>query len=612
MSAPTTVASNWSASHNNSLDSALGLLEQCRRYVSDSPDSSDERLALVRLLARLSPAPGEGSGVKSRALGVLTESVPRMGASQVLALRNLNLAPFPDESILWDSLADWAGRAPDRAGHVPELEAVLVQATSASGAVPAWKSAILAGFDRSAGEGGPDFAAALWRWWTRHPDLVPALAGRLPDRHALEKSLAEACPPRLGAAVTEAVLSFATGRRWLSLHGAAAAAAFETSRAVERQLSVDREAGSLDGLRMVFRRARGEDVLAAALRRDDPRLVAFAADACLAEPELLAGVDPGSRTWRAIFATSIEREPSVMSAVPGPEHVVARLLELAAAGESSPSGLWKALAKTPLGDLSVHPRRPTLWRTLPAEATAPLLAATADGWLARFAVSPDSDQHPEPELRREVLVASRVGRFLDRAARGRAAEGAELFLRFHEMPEHRFLSWLDAVTSRTLSAPDAASVGRVALRRGWRRAASRIAQLVSRDGRADLRPALLESYPLLGLWDRIGLLRSGVGEIPQPTPEELWQLFEQEAVELYPKGPEDHALWNRAGGKSSALRHDGTGQQRWRAALDLLRHGGGGDVTPARLLDAMRHDYRNNDRLSWLAGQGPFQDWHHD
>ena len=597
--------------------SELGLLEQCWRYATAAPASADERLALVRLLARLSPASDGGLEIKHRALTLLAESVPRMGATQVRALRNVDLAAFPEESHLWEALAEWVVcgvSAP--AGSAPDVEVVLVDAT-AGRALPAWRAAILAGFDRAAAAGGPAFAAALWSWWTRHPALVTALADRLPEGLELEDSLAEACPASLGGAVAEAVLRFAAGRRWLRLHGETAAAAFETAGAVERQLSVDRDPASLDGLRRVFSRSRGEDVLASALRWDDSRLVVFAAEACVAEPEFLGRADAGNRTWRTVFAAAIEREPSVWKALPDPTTLLAQLLELAAAQEPLPSSLWTSLAKTPLGDLTKHPGRSTLWLGLPTEASVPLLAATADGWLARFAANPDFEPNPEPELRREVLDASRVERFLGRSARGRVAEGTELFLHFHDLLEPRFLAWLDTLVSvtsasRSVPVPDATSIGRVARQRGWRRAASRIAELVIRDGRADLRPALHESYPLLSLWERIGLLRSGVWEIPQPSAEELWQLLEQEAVELYPKGPEEHSLWYRAGGSAGALRHDGTGHERWGAALQSLRHGGGGDVTPARLLDVMRNDYRHNERLSWLAGQGPFQDRHHD
>ncbi|HWI43658.1 MAG TPA: effector-associated domain EAD1-containing protein [Nocardioides sp.] len=68
--------------------------------------------------------------------------------------------------------------------------------------------------------------------------------------------------------------------------------------------------------------------------------------------------------------------------------------------------------------------------------------------------------------------------------------------------------------------------------------------------------------------------------------------------ELYPEGPQQDALWERAGGDVSLLPTSGSGAARWWHAVRLVQHGGGGaGITMHRLLEAMREDYPRQPEL---------------
>lgn len=71
--------------------------------------------------------------------------------------------------------------------------------------------------------------------------------------------------------------------------------------------------------------------------------------------------------------------------------------------------------------------------------------------------------------------------------------------------------------------------------------------------------------------------------------------------ELYPDGPQQDGLWERAGGDRSRLQLDGPGATRWWNAIRTLEKGGGGDeITIDRLISEMRVDYPTNRKLSRL------------
>ena len=73
-------------------------------------------------------------------------------------------------------------------------------------------------------------------------------------------------------------------------------------------------------------------------------------------------------------------------------------------------------------------------------------------------------------------------------------------------------------------------------------------------------------------------------------------------TDLYPQGPADRSIWERAGGDPSRIQVTGTGRSVWWEALRILARGGGGaNITLSRLVKAMLEDYPGNLALANLA-----------
>ena len=66
---------------------------------------------------------------------------------------------------------------------------------------------------------------------------------------------------------------------------------------------------------------------------------------------------------------------------------------------------------------------------------------------------------------------------------------------------------------------------------------------------------------------------------------------------LYPKGPSERNVWERAGGTLSSIDLNGEGQTQWYRALDVIRKGGGGVITLPSLLTVVRQDFPNHPGL---------------
>lgn len=78
------------------------------------------------------------------------------------------------------------------------------------------------------------------------------------------------------------------------------------------------------------------------------------------------------------------------------------------------------------------------------------------------------------------------------------------------------------------------------------------------------------------------------------TTEDIWELMTTALPNLYPLGPIDQEIWERAGGNVSQLRLQGSGRNAWFNALKLLRlGGGGGNITIHTLLSVAMEDFQN-------------------
>ena len=222
-----------------------------------------------------------------------------------------------------------------------------------------------------------------------------------------------------------------------------------------------------------------------------------------------------------------------------------------------------------------------------------LLAATAAGWMQRV-INGSIPSEPERELQAAVVASRDLDAVLDALIPGRVGFGAQLIAVLDLFDEDQFLRWLQSVAARerSLSVSDAEASGRLVLNRRWAHAADELARLY-RAGRGEFKPALRVCCSLLNLWTRFLL------DLAPLSYEEKWELIEDTVTELYPSGPDHEDLWDRAGGRSGDLQHNGIGRARWHHALGQIRRGKGLPVD--KLLREMRRDFPYNDKLRYLA-----------
>ena len=575
----------------------LRLAEQA--YLLDIGEPTlEQRVGALRLIGKLSPDPDAGEGGKDVRVRRLCELLPAARTGDILRLRNLRLSAFPSPSRVWKALETWVVENTYPRDQDGGMLSVLDDATSGADAVEEWRTAVLEGLAIATRSPRSPFPKAFWRWLPIRPEIVAATFRHVPAEAGVEERLVAATPRNLDEAAAEALVTPALSRGWLRLHGALLSASCSPSDAAHRQVAVDTDPSFVEGLRSALRHAKPPEVIKCALEIVDPRMPPLAGKAVAKDPGLLAAVDlttiEAQAIWREALAIDCEswRGPAAPAATL--HSILDRLLD---GGEADPL-LIERLSETPIADLGAYPRRPEVWSRIGGVALDNILVATASGWLKQ-AKSNGVPFVPEYDLQSAILESGELERTLDALIPNRIGTTIRIVAALDRYDEPRFLRLIESSMARTTSLviPDAESIGRLVLERRWEDV---VAELVARykSGRRDLEPALRTCYDMLDVWERIFLPFTRISE------SERWEVFEGLATELYPGGPDDQGLWERAGGDDADLSSSGDGRTRWRKAVRDIRNGKG--PTPSALLTAMMEDFPHNERIPHLAGDRVF------
>lgn len=574
----------------------LKLLEQAYRFATQEPDPIGNAAAAVRLVERLSPDPERGESGKEMILKSFILRLESAAASDILPLRNLQLNGFAQAEKLWAALDEWVAK-----NLFPKAQdlAFLTTVTDALGVDKAcedWCRALLGGLRRATRENATFFPSALWRWAEADTTLTEPLWASIGVNKSFEKSLVRVAPQVLKHGTARPILSYAAQNRLYRLHGAAAVAAESFIDAVRLQVSIEPALES-EGIQVVLQRATPSEVVSCAIDIGDARLISFATDAVTNEPELLAELDLSNKVVRGIWSSALVRNQDVWCGPANPRAAFDQVLNDYLESSETSSLLIDRLANTPLGDLSDFPRRGELWLKLSGDTRTILLRATASGWIERAEKGHPSNV--EIPLCEAIRVDHKLDVLLDRLASGRIAQAALLVGLLPSFEEMSFRSWLRKATLRTLSlqAADAEAVGRLVDKRRWSDAADDLMGML-RSGRTDIRPALRACVSLIGFFDR---WIYGLSEV---TSIEKWDLLISLAADLYPTGPDEDGLWERAGGHNSDLGCGGSGRSRWRDAIGRIRLGRAPRIDS--LLREMLQDYKDNADLNFLSGDKQF------
>lgn len=578
------------------------MLQQVWALSDAEGESAASLLMQLRFLVVLSPKASAGVDGKTALAKSVATALSDGSAQQIAAMRNLNLANWPDNDAVYKAVRAWtsAHAGIDDAG---DAEGVWTNAFARTDTAPAWQTAVLAGFDEAAKTSDAAFWRAWWRRWASTPELIAPVLDRLPNRRKIESAIIGAAPEAIDPEIAERLLAASASKHWLVLHAVVAVRSRPLLEALERHLQVDADEAHTDGLAAMLADRDGAARVATALRFKDPRLLAFASEAAAVDRNLLNTFDANDATWRQILVGAVRRDGEVWRGLA--DLSATRVALMALIRDDALEGEFvDAMSGTDVADLSEIADREAIWDKLPDPSRQHFINRTAQGWLHAFDGGANNPADLEDVLHAAVIGAAVASPFLESAT---PAIALRFFEAFADASEQLALAWLRHLKEdhRTLSAADAERLGRLLKDRRWHRAASALASLMHTDQGLIFAPAAMMLRGMLQFAELQRLWVQGI--LPVDSDDEVWRMFENVAAKLYPSGPNDSALWSTAGGDPSDLPFGRSGRTLWHNTLRDMRRGRH-DVTAPDLLSAMRADYPNNSDLKWLAQQKALRD----
>jgi Effector-associated domain 1 len=554
-------------------------LAEIQRRVESLSDLDHEGLrALAQLVCLLAPEPSLGREIKAAVAKRLGETTALVSFGDLMGLRTVAWSTLSGgESV--DSLTGaWAASVWVDADRTDDFTAAITAIDAACDEFLAGVAACLRSAALAKREHLPLKAAAVAR---RHDGatalrwLVDVFGPREVDR-ALK---------HVRTADTAAWLSAVSHDLGLPVAHATSVETRDSTAAWRAQLDLPTAAEAMDRLAS---RVGSVGTVEASLALTDDLLTARAASLVAVEPHLLPADASRDRAARALWAAAVRAGADPWTTV-SPADARTELLRDVIDGETIDPVLLRALADTDAADVFDLPGRAELWRRLPGDVQESLLSATASAAADSVA---SGGPIPEVELRRVLLSPGILGQLARRDPRaaitlvdrlsGTAAEA------------------LIVMRAARFDPPSSVAFGDLVLNRRWKAVARALADV--EPSRPDLRHAADRAQALLGLRDRIKRA-VGLGEPVKAvaTAEELQSALLETTVELYPQGPTQRSVWERADGDESDLPERDTGRERWRGALAVALSGARGAPSPKRLLAVMLEDYPHNSELRALS-----------
>ena len=577
----------------------LALLNRLHDLYSAGTLNLDTDVAKARLIDALS------RGEKRHAIGrddLIEEVAKQILAAtpqQIRSLRNLELRAFEKAPQLWASVERWVSvysYPPREDAHSLEL---LIDAYDPEKALPSWQASVKGGLANSQRPATEGLRHAFWRFVeiadaTKVSPLMTSLtAGQISEEQVLSAS-----PAKLTSDTIPLFLEEAATRGRLKLHAIFASAKYSPTDAARMQLAADRKLSDPAALGLAVRNASAAELVAIALELKRDPLIELAAELAAASPDALAAIDPLNETVQKVWARVLEKNRSAWRGPNNPEECITLLLdELLSHKTSELSHLLSLLADTPLADLRSYKKRSGAWTQLDSKTREKFIARTGQGFME--GIRPDDSTPLEAELQKYILQSADLSLAVTRAiTRSTGESSLRLLSELTLMEDSRFQQLAHILNATRLSVAQATSLGQLINVRRWGQSAQSLVHL-ARQGREDIKAVLRECQGLLGFWDRLKL---GLNIF---NADEKWNSFADLGADLYPEGPRDREVWQRAGGKNADLVTHGDGRMRWYDAVYKVRRGN--RVRSWELLDMMREDFGWNEDLRALSNDPEFR-----
>lgn len=559
--------------------------------LSNNVGDFNSSLTALRLIGKLQPDPSKGVEIKIQvAESVILTPGPK-NPENILALRNLEWAPFPLTKLSLTNLQERFNQCFQLSGHQEQKQAVIESILEEDQATAEWKKtgeSTLVALDEKVAHG---LAAAAWEILSNGGVNGEKLLSLVPNK-ILDKVIAALKNISISSSTSELRKTLASYQYFKTevlllrkQHDDDLAALAE---ACQRDRKLFGDMAIIDILSALSE----NDKIQAAIDIGDNLVIKAASKSVADDPSLLFSFNLSDERIQSIWAAALTLTPDAWKIDREITRVQDKIWNTLNENEVKVS-LLKALMKTPIGNWSNHKSRTDLWRLLSDESLSDALNQTAAGWIAMLPTTVGNINTPlEAPLATAIAAQHHQISLLDAFKKCTFDKVIRVFANNELLSSELFFNALISKfdSNHQFSTQEVEHAGQLASLRNWKSLSRKLLSKFGSSG--NLRPYFSICIDHLSVWE---LLFSG---LRRPTPSDLETLLLETSTKLYPTGPTDKDIWERSGGDHSQLDLSGSGKDQWYRALRLINLGGSISITD--LLNHMSHDYPSSSELQKL------------
>lgn len=544
-------------------------------------------LLLADLISKYSKSPKAALDRKSEFLNMVRTRSKDATAKEVIALPNPNWQGFVNsEEILGEAAKTWMA---DNLFRTTTDSTIILEKAFSETTKAWWKEGVIAALKESLSAWRTPLAAIIWRWFKAAPSSIQSITPMLPKE--AEQDLI-ASIPELESLEAKQILRVTESKRWLSLQAVIFVQQYKPSEAIKMQLAIDENPEHTEALLLMADRMGGKAFVNSVLEQLDPRLTEICGKLVRDNPDLMKYLKVESLGWQAVWLSAVTQRAKVWEGIANPEKILFSIMDLLLSAREFSPLLLSEISTSEHNDLFNHPRRSEIWDVLSPDNKNGFMDATTKSCLKYVTSGVGTINDIEKPLIDHLQKSKAILTSIMRDGKIDVNKKISLLESWTEMGENEAVL---LITANRFTQVQSKAVGNLIKRFNWTKAAKKLTHLYR--SREDLKPALQQCKGLLDFWTRLNLV--GVGYIDDnETVNEYWDRLSEKAIELYPKGPEQHGLWERAGGDTADLLVDATGRKIWTRAIKEMKKGRG--PTKNRLTELMHKDHPRDEILRIL------------
>jgi len=557
-------------------------------------------LELLKRLTDLIPNVKKGAAIKEKILSRVLKLMPKTDIDEVLGLGNLKINSMPNAQT----------RIENAIGT--HLKKELVKSNNFSGLIELlttffqyyqeghwWYKLINTTLKSFFNQNVEQSSELTWRIWGNNIQFINWLNPYIPNTQFTEKSFAKKTPLSLSKELGESIRFFSIKRNWFLLHGHIATTYLKTMEAFKLQLAIDTNPRYFDGLNVIAERVNSNEIIDAALKLKDKRLLFLAGKACNQQQSLFNNIELDNTRWQEIWLEKIKINPSsnIWNGFKNPDKSIFKILDLIIKEQAVNSELLLQISQSNYNNILNYSRRKDIWKILPSIIKTNFLKATAKAWYKKLSIQIIHEEL-EIELLQEVSKIDSIKAFIFSTSSFSLV--LELFKRFGHLTEPLFCKIITQRLgySKILEPTEAIVFGKLVLKKDWKEAQKIIIKNFSRYN--NLGFAIKEFEPNIGFWGRGRLISKGYSNKCLSV-DDWWRQFTNVMTKLYPNGIMDNRIWERSGGEIEGFSQKDNSKEQWWDALKKLRNGSGGEKISAKnLLQEIESENPKNEYVQIL------------